>query len=78
MGSVRITPALHRRHRSCRRGERDSNFGTIFAFWDRVLGTYVNNSSAVRVDTGLPELDQSPRLRDALVLPMRVYGLSTS
>ena len=78
VGRVCITPALHRRHHSRRPGELDSNFGTIFASWDRLLGTYVDNSSAVRVDTGLPELDQSPRLREALVLPMRVYGRSTS
>jgi len=74
VGRALITPALHRRHHSRQRGELDSNYGTIFAIWDRLLGTFVDNSSAVRVDTGLPELKDTPGLRAALALPARVYG----
>jgi len=71
---ISITPALHRRHHSRVRGELDNNFGTIFSFWDRLLGTFLDNSSAASVDTGLPGIAETPGLRAALVLPRRVFG----
>jgi sterol desaturase/sphingolipid hydroxylase (fatty acid hydroxylase superfamily) len=74
LGRTLITPALHRRHHSRGRGEFDSNYGTVFVIWDRLLGTFVDNSSAVPVDTGLPELHDTPGLRAALSLPLRIYG----
>jgi sterol desaturase/sphingolipid hydroxylase (fatty acid hydroxylase superfamily) len=37
---VLITPDMHRVHHSARREETDSNFGTVFPFWDRLFGTY--------------------------------------
>ena len=39
MGRVVITPALHRWHHTKRAPDRDTNFGTIFATWDRLFGT---------------------------------------
>jgi sterol desaturase/sphingolipid hydroxylase (fatty acid hydroxylase superfamily) len=66
---VLVTSALHRRHHG--RGlERNANFGTIFSVWDRVLGTYLQNESGARVDTGLPGLDRVT-LAGALALPVR-------
>lgn len=34
-----ITPSLHRPHHSALREEHDSNYGIVFAFWDRLFGT---------------------------------------
>jgi sterol desaturase/sphingolipid hydroxylase (fatty acid hydroxylase superfamily) len=34
-----ITPSLHRTHHSALRSEHDSNYGIVFAFWDRLFGT---------------------------------------
>jgi len=67
---VCVTPALHRRHHTKRGRGRDTNFGTIFAIWDRAFGTYTHNDSATRVQTGLPGLDHLTPLR-AFVLPLR-------
>jgi sterol desaturase/sphingolipid hydroxylase (fatty acid hydroxylase superfamily) len=67
MGRVFITPALHRRHHTKSRPDRDSNFGTIFATWDRLFGTRVDSDSATAIETGLPGLD-------TLTLP-RVFAL---
>jgi sterol desaturase/sphingolipid hydroxylase (fatty acid hydroxylase superfamily) len=74
LGRLCVTPALHRRHHSRRRDQLDSNFGTIFAFWDRWLGTFGASSSAVEIATGLPELTDTPGIRLALVLPLRLYA----
>jgi sterol desaturase/sphingolipid hydroxylase (fatty acid hydroxylase superfamily) len=34
-----ITPSLHRAHHSTLRKEHDSNYGIVFAFWDRIFMT---------------------------------------
>jgi sterol desaturase/sphingolipid hydroxylase (fatty acid hydroxylase superfamily) len=40
IGRVFVTPAIHRVHHSTATPDTDSNFATIFSFWDRALGTY--------------------------------------
>jgi sterol desaturase/sphingolipid hydroxylase (fatty acid hydroxylase superfamily) len=66
-----VTPALHRRHHSVVRTELDSNFGTIFSVWDRLLRTYAASSSRQRFETGLPGGRVAATLREALLLPLR-------
>lgn len=39
--AVVVTPAMHRVHHSAARLETDSNYASIFSFWDRLFGTYV-------------------------------------
>jgi sterol desaturase/sphingolipid hydroxylase (fatty acid hydroxylase superfamily) len=70
LGRVLVTPALHRRHHTKVGPERDTNFGTIFSVWDRLLATYTKSDSATAVDTGLPGLERLT-LAGALVLPVR-------
>ena len=66
-----VTPALHRRHHSRRRAELNSNYGTIFTFWDRGLGTFGASSSRVSVRTGLPGAEHALGPAAALTLPFR-------
>lgn len=73
IGRVCVTPALHRRHHSQRGSELNSNFGTIFAWWDRLLGTYTDSSSHERIETGLDALPETPGIGGALILPLRLY-----
>jgi len=56
LGFVLVTPALHRRHHSTKRRERDSNYGTILTVWDRAAGTLRPDTSASQFATGLEEL----------------------
>jgi sterol desaturase/sphingolipid hydroxylase (fatty acid hydroxylase superfamily) len=70
LARVLVTPALHRRHHTKFGPARDTNFGTIFSVWDRLLGTFTPNDSATAVQTGLPGLDRLG-LSGALVLPVR-------
>jgi sterol desaturase/sphingolipid hydroxylase (fatty acid hydroxylase superfamily) len=39
ISSILITPSLHRAHHSASRLEHDSNYGIVFALWDRIFGT---------------------------------------
>ncbi len=66
-----VTPALHRRHHSRRRAELNSNYGTIFTFWDRGLGTFSASSSRVSVRTGLPGAEAALGPAGALALPFQ-------
>jgi sterol desaturase/sphingolipid hydroxylase (fatty acid hydroxylase superfamily) len=58
VGRVFITPALHRRHHTKVGRDRDTNFGTILATWDRLFGTRADNDSATAIETGLAGLDE--------------------
>ena len=49
-----VTPALHRRHHASDWWELNTNFGTIFSFWDRLADTFHASSPDRRVQTGLP------------------------
>ena len=71
LGRVIITPALHRRHHSVQARWLDSNYGTILSLWDRLLGTFGDNRSSVRVETGLAGLHGSLGTLAVLTLPAR-------
>jgi sterol desaturase/sphingolipid hydroxylase (fatty acid hydroxylase superfamily) len=69
LATLLVTPALHRRHHSSVGTELDRNFGTVFTLWDRALGTYRYDSSASRIEPGLPDGVRAPTLVAALMLP---------
>lgn len=66
-----VTPALHRRHHISDWQELDTNFGTIFSFWDRFAGTFRASDPDRQVITGLPDSrgPRVPRLSEWLMLP---------
>jgi|GEM_PF-62027 len=39
LSKIIMVPSLHRMHHSSKRIEHDSNYGGVFSFWDRLLGT---------------------------------------
>lgn len=52
-----VTPAVHRIHHSRRRSETDSNYASVFSFWDRLAGTLRLRQDGRPVDFGLAEYD---------------------
>lgn len=69
LGVALVTPALHRRHHSTKRRERDSNYGTILNVWDRAARTLRPDTSAARFATGLDEaLGARPRSLSAMLV----------
>lgn len=65
-----ITPELHAIHHSIRDEETQSNFGTIFSFWDRLFRTRKTREPAASIVTGVLPL-ASQRLIDLLDAPAR-------
>lgn len=54
---VLVSPAIHRVHHSRVRVETDSNYSTVFSFWDRIGGTFRLRKDGRPVDFGLNEYD---------------------
>lgn len=54
---VLVSPALHRLHHSRERVETDSNYSTVFSFWDRIGKTLRLRQDRRPVDFGLTEYD---------------------
>jgi sterol desaturase/sphingolipid hydroxylase (fatty acid hydroxylase superfamily) len=48
------SPLMHRIHHSIRFEETNSNFGAVFSFWDRLLGSSTESAKS-KVVFGLPE-----------------------
>lgn len=40
-----VTPRMHRIHHSKIRKETDSNYGSVFPYWDALFGSYVHKPS---------------------------------
>jgi sterol desaturase/sphingolipid hydroxylase (fatty acid hydroxylase superfamily) len=55
---VLVTPRIHAVHHSSYQPETDSNYGSVFTFWDRLFGTYcdLRAHSPEKMEFGLNEL----------------------
>ena len=74
LGAVFVTPRFHRIHHSSARHETDSNYGQVFAFWDRLFGTSGGYADETRgtIEYGLKSFRdvRSQRLDQLLLLPV--------
>jgi sterol desaturase/sphingolipid hydroxylase (fatty acid hydroxylase superfamily) len=74
--AIVVTPQFHRIHHSSLRPETDSNYGQVFAFWDRLFGSFSGFADAGRgvVEFGLRDFRDptAQRLDQVLLLPLRV------
>jgi len=48
-----VPPSMHRIHHSVVIKERDSNYGAIFSFWDRIFGTMRRDEDQERIRIGM-------------------------
>jgi sterol desaturase/sphingolipid hydroxylase (fatty acid hydroxylase superfamily) len=52
-----VSPAFHRAHHSRAQVKTDSNYSTVFSFWDRIGGTFRLRKDGRPVDFGLDEYE---------------------
>lgn len=55
--SVFVTPLLHKIHHSRHQPETDSNFASLFSFWDRIFGTFRFRPDPENIRLGLEGYD---------------------
>lgn len=74
--SLFVTPRLHRLHHSPLQIETDSNYGNVFSFWDRMLGTYrgetIQPGPAPRFGLDEVSRERASDLQAQLALPWNV------
>lgn len=69
------TPAMHRVHHSPERRETDSNYGTIFSFWDRIGRSFRLREGETGVRYGLSEFTENETEKFS-VLALMPFGFS--
>ena len=77
---VLVTPHMHKVHHHHVLPYTDSNFGNIFAIWDRLFGTY-KNLDAARIIYGVdvfPNEDENSRVGSLLSQPFQPYRKHTT
>jgi len=64
---------MHKVHHSDRQPETDSNYCSLFSWWDRVFGTYRERADPSAIRFGLPEvpIGESQALRSLLLNPFQ-------
>ena len=71
LSRVVITPSLHWVHHHAVRRDTDSNYGTLFSFWDRLFGSHNRMERRLDMTIGI-EGEQDVRLLSLLVRPFRL------
>lgn len=68
-----VTPWMHWVHHSDYQPETDSNYSSIFSFWDRAFGSFRLRSEPREIRLGLEDVDRSEwgTLRGMLSMPFR-------
>ena len=62
LGRVFITPAIHWVHHHARRRDTDSNYGTIFSFWDPLFGSRSPTARDLEMEIGVEGRSEGPLL----------------
>jgi sterol desaturase/sphingolipid hydroxylase (fatty acid hydroxylase superfamily) len=73
LSKIIVTPRMHGIHHSQVWRENNSNFGTVFTWWDRIHRTLGLNIPQSQVAIGIPGycLEEDNRVSNALLLPFR-------
>ena len=68
-----VPPAMHRIHHSNVKDQTDSNYGTIFSFWDRMFGTFMKDVDQEKIIFGLKDFNNPKELMlmKLLTLPFK-------
>lgn len=73
LNKVIVTPRMHGIHHSIVQGETNSNFSTIFSFWDRIHRSLNVNVPQSQITIGVPSYRDPDELNffDIFLLPFR-------
>ncbi|MFC1534266.1 sterol desaturase family protein [Thermodesulfobacteriota bacterium] len=66
-----VPPSMHRIHHSVVIKERDSNYGTIFSFWDRIMETLITrvDQAGIRIGVGAYPKAEKLDFHQLLIMP---------
>lgn len=66
-----VPPSMHRIHHSVVINERNTNYGTIFSLWDRVLGTLRSDvdQGGIKIGVGAFPLENKLNIHHLVIMP---------
>jgi sterol desaturase/sphingolipid hydroxylase (fatty acid hydroxylase superfamily) len=66
-----VPPSMHRIHHSVIRKELNSNYGTMFSVWDRIIGTLVKGVDQSKIRIGIGAYQDTTKLnyQHLMVMP---------
>jgi sterol desaturase/sphingolipid hydroxylase (fatty acid hydroxylase superfamily) len=66
-----VPPSMHRIHHSVIIKERNTNYGTIFSVWDRIMGTLLStvNQEGIRIGVGAYTRPERLNFHQLLLMP---------
>ena len=67
------SPNMHKVHHSNIQEETDSNYTSLFSFWDRLFGTYKIVANPKRIVYGIKGLDAEQSITAMLMTPFKNY-----
>jgi sterol desaturase/sphingolipid hydroxylase (fatty acid hydroxylase superfamily) len=67
-----VPPSMHRIHHSVVIKERNSNYGTIFSLWDRILGTLMTRVDQIKIRIGIGAYQKADQLQFNRLLMMPI------
>jgi sterol desaturase/sphingolipid hydroxylase (fatty acid hydroxylase superfamily) len=73
LSRVVITPSIHWVHHHRVRRDTDSNYGTVFSFWDRLFGTRSRSPRTPSMEIGVEQREELS-LPGLLLRPFRERG----
>lgn len=72
--TILVTPAMHRVHHSEIRAETDSNYGTLFSFWDRLFGSFRLRADTAAIRFGIGRFGEAAWQRPLGLLALPFVG----
>lgn len=71
--AIIVTPAMHKVHHSRWQPETDSNYSSLFSFWDRICSTFRTHNRLKTLRLGLDDFDSSDdhTFKGLLTMPFR-------
>jgi sterol desaturase/sphingolipid hydroxylase (fatty acid hydroxylase superfamily) len=73
---VIVSPNMHKVHHHEKRPLTDTNYGNIFAIWDRIFGTFAEVKNPKEIVYGLdthPDVEENKKLDSLLKMPFQPY-----
>ncbi len=67
-----VPPSMHRIHHSVVINERNTNYGTIFSLWDRILGTLLTHVDQEKIRIGVGAYNRPEKLNFHQLLAMPI------
>jgi sterol desaturase/sphingolipid hydroxylase (fatty acid hydroxylase superfamily) len=70
---VFVTPAAHRRHHSVVSADLNSNYSTIFVFWDKFFKTWNHTHPEEKIQVGCADDDKMQNFKGLIIYPLQKF-----